>query len=47
MSDCPKCWDTPCSCGHEGYWVIYKSEVPEGVTKAQIIEAIKKMLKEK
>lgn len=18
MSDCPKCWDTPCSCGH-GY----------------------------
>lgn len=17
LSDCPKCWDTPCSCGHE------------------------------
>lgn len=17
LSDCPKCWDTPCTCGHE------------------------------
>lgn len=21
MSDCPKCWDTPCSCGHQNPWV--------------------------
>jgi hypothetical protein len=19
LSDCPRCWDTPCSCGHEYY----------------------------
>ena len=23
MSDCPKCWDTPCECGHEGYITIW------------------------
>ena len=23
MSDCEKCWDTPCSCGHGGYVVVY------------------------
>lgn len=21
MSDCPKCWDTPCTCGYMGYTV--------------------------
>ena len=22
MSDCPKCWNTPCTCGYMGYTVI-------------------------
>lgn len=22
MSDCEKCWETPCDCGHEGYSVL-------------------------
>ena len=21
MSDCPKCWDTPCECGFMGYYI--------------------------
>jgi hypothetical protein len=27
LSDCAKCWDTPCECGNEGYLVLY---LPEG-----------------
>ena len=23
LSDCPKCWDTPCTCGHMGYTTVY------------------------
>lgn len=30
LSDCPKCWDTPCTCGHMGY-----ETVPLG-TKAEL-----------
>jgi hypothetical protein len=33
LSDCPKCWDTPCSCGHE-----YKNWSVE--RKVKIISAI-------
>ena len=28
LSDCPKCWDTPCTCGHE-----YESWSKEGIYK--------------
>ena len=21
LSDCPRCWDTPCSCGYMGYTI--------------------------
>ena len=24
LSDCPKCWDTPCTCGY--YWKDYSPE---------------------
>lgn len=27
MSDCPKCWDTPCTCGHMGYTTVYHKRV--------------------
>ncbi len=23
MSDCEKCWDTPCSCGWDGYISVF------------------------
>jgi hypothetical protein len=23
MSDCVNCWNTPCTCGHEGYAIIW------------------------
>ena len=23
LSDCPKCWDTPCTCGHMGYTLVF------------------------
>lgn len=26
LSDCPKCWDTPCSCGHMGYTLVYHND---------------------
>ena len=22
LSDCPKCWNTPCTCGHMGYTTV-------------------------
>jgi len=22
LSDCPECWNTPCTCGHMGYTVL-------------------------
>lgn len=33
LSDCPKCWDTPCTCGH--YWRDYSLEA-----KKKQVEAI-------
>lgn len=26
MSDCSKCWDTPCICGHGGYTVVWHKD---------------------
>ena len=26
MSDCPKCWDTPCTCGFAGYKLVYDNQ---------------------
>ena len=27
MSDCPKCWETPCACGHEyESWTVTRIE---------------------
>lgn len=23
LSDCERCWDTPCECGFEGYIAVY------------------------
>ncbi len=40
LSDCPKCWDTPCVCGHE-----YKHWSVEGLRKQ--IEMLTKVLNEK
>ncbi len=25
LSDCPKCWDTPCTCGHEWHYPNYQA----------------------
>jgi hypothetical protein len=44
MSDCPKCGGTPCECGHDGYYVIYKSEA-QGLTKEEIINLIETTIK--
>ena len=46
LSDCAKCWDTPCTCGHDGYYLIYKSEVPDGYTRDNILQAIKNNLQD-
>ena len=35
LSDCPKCWDTPCTCGYE-----YKN-----YTKEEFVKFIKDILK--
>lgn len=42
LSNCPECWDTPCTCGHKGCITIRKEEVPEDITKEQILELVKK-----
>jgi hypothetical protein len=39
MSDCPKCWDTPCTCGHD-----YESWSEERILEQ--IEMLKRVLKE-
>lgn len=39
LSDCPKCWDTPCTCGHEyKSWSVARLE--------QHIEMLQKVLEE-
>ena len=38
MSDCIKCWSTPCECGHEGYDIIrYNAD------EKTLLEMIKKL----
>jgi hypothetical protein len=32
LSDCPKCWDTPCTCGH--YWRDFSNEAKIKQAKA-------------
>lgn len=40
LSDCPKCWETPCICGHEYEdWSTDKIE--------DLIDVLKKVLEEK
>ena len=26
LSDCPKCWNTPCTCGHMGYTTVFHKD---------------------
>ena len=40
MSDCPKCWETPCVCGHE-----YKSYSVKWLKRQ--IAMLQKVLKDK
>jgi len=28
LSDCPKCWDTPCTCGYMGYTITRCQGIP-------------------
>ena len=32
LSDCEKCWNTPCTCGHQGYLLM---PLPEGLSDRQ------------
>lgn len=35
LSDCPKCWDTPCTCGHEYQdWTVERLEAQIQMLKA-------------
>lgn len=39
LSDCPKCWDTPCECGHEyRSWSVKRLE--------RLIQTLQDVLKE-
>lgn len=42
MSDCPKCWDTPCTCGdmYLEYTVERNLSVLEAVVKALTVQAV-------
>lgn len=54
-TDCPKCWDTPCTCGHEGYVLVpmadpdlRKKYVDSTMAKkADIRDALKDVLRKK
>lgn len=34
LSDCPKCWDTPCTCGHMGYTTIFHSDIRKAIKES-------------
>lgn len=27
MTDCAKCWETPCVCGNDGYLAVYPNKI--------------------
>lgn len=37
MLDCEKCWNTPCHCGNEGYYVVYKSQIEGRIGKGRAL----------
>jgi len=41
MSDCERCWNTPCSCGWEGYLVVYVGSAVRVVPR-ETLDAMKK-----
>lgn len=50
MSDCPRCWDTPCTCGYMGYTLIrhngpsqYDKDNEKKALEDRIIELEKKV----
>jgi hypothetical protein len=44
LSDCPKCWDTPCTCGHEGYSIVYHTKENSLKIKEQIVNEVKNLI---
>ena len=47
LSDCPKCWDTPCTCGHMGYRVSYPYNVDENPIAYKFSKENQKLREEK
>lgn len=46
MSDCPRCWNTPCTCGYMGYDVKYQagpSRYEQDREKDRLMERIKNL----
>ena len=46
MSDCPRCWNTPCTCGYMGYTVTRlpgKSEYDRDCEIAELRDEIRKL----
>lgn len=43
LTDCVECWDTPCTCGHEGYIVLYLPK-DHGLSSHDV-QALKEALK--
>ena len=46
MSDCPRCWNTPCTCGYMGYTVTRlpgKSEYDRDREIAELRDEIRKL----
>lgn len=37
LSDCPKCWETPCSCGYENPAVLRVQELEKQVEKLDAV----------
>lgn len=46
MSDCAQCWNTPCSCGHDGYVTVWPSRpgVMRGGLKMEVMAVIRARL---
>lgn len=37
LSDCPKCWDTPCTCGHENPAVLRVQELEQQLKNLEAV----------